>query len=80
MEDKKYLYDGKVYCDTDLSEEIDNYGGDTYDLYYELKHNNLMMEVTYYSTVDDPHFYDDFKQCFEESADGLGIEVLEDGK
>lgn len=29
---KRYEYDEKIYCEDDLSEEIDNYGGDLYDL------------------------------------------------
>lgn len=31
---KKYEYDEKIYCDDDLSEEIENYGGDLYDLFF----------------------------------------------
>lgn len=29
---KKYEYGGLIYCEDDLSEEIDNYGGDLYPL------------------------------------------------
>lgn len=33
---KKYEYNGKIYCEEDLSCEIDNYGGDLYALYFAL--------------------------------------------
>lgn len=34
---KKYLYNNEIYCDEDLSEEIDNYGGDLDFLIYQLE-------------------------------------------
>lgn len=39
---KKYEYNGNIYCEDDLSEEIDNYGGDLYDLYWSLKESRLV--------------------------------------
>lgn len=36
---KKYEYDGKIYCDWDMSRETGNYGGNTFDLYMALKEN-----------------------------------------
>lgn len=30
---KKYEYNGNIYCEDDLSEEIYNYGGDLDDLF-----------------------------------------------
>ena len=34
---KRYEYGGLIYCEDDLSEEIDNYGGSLYDLFYNLE-------------------------------------------
>lgn len=45
---KKYKYEDKIYCEEDLSEEIDNYGGDLFDLYWDLKINGEACEETYY--------------------------------
>lgn len=40
---KAYIYNDKIYCDTDLSEQEEElgytYGGDFYDLLWELDHN-----------------------------------------
>lgn len=33
---KKYEYNGNIYCEDDLSEEIYNYGGDLDDLFFDL--------------------------------------------
>ena len=37
---KIYKYKDSVYCDEDLSCEYDNYAGDLYDLYLDLKEDN----------------------------------------
>lgn len=34
---KRYEYYGKIYCEDDLSESIDNYGGNLYDLFLLLE-------------------------------------------
>ena len=34
---KKYEYGGLIYCEDDLSEKIDNYGGSLYDLFITWK-------------------------------------------
>lgn len=34
---KRYEYGGLIYCDDDLDEEIDNYGGSLYDLFVNLE-------------------------------------------
>lgn len=46
---KKYEYNGNIYCEDDLSEEIYNYGGDLDDLFYDLLRNKDIEETTYYS-------------------------------
>lgn len=39
---KKYLYNNEIYCDEDLSEEIDNYGGDLDFLIYQLEKHKIV--------------------------------------
>lgn len=72
---KKYEYDGKIYCDEDLSCEIDNYGGDLYDLFFELEKANEVAECTYYYCQDEPKYYD----CIEDLIDG-SFDYLEVGE
>lgn len=49
---KKYEYNGNIYCEDDLSEEIYNYGGDLDDLFSDLLRNQDIEEITYYSAKD----------------------------
>lgn len=39
---KLYEYKGKIYCKEDISLENDDYVGDLYDLYWELKKRRKM--------------------------------------
>lgn len=48
---KRYKYEDRIYCEDDLSEEIDNYGGDLFDLYWELKFAGEAVEWTRYATT-----------------------------
>lgn len=34
---KRYEHGGLIYCEDDLDEEIDNYGGSLYDLFVSLE-------------------------------------------
>lgn len=57
MADKIYEYNGKHYCETDLSETHDNYGGDLFDLYWDASHGDLevcLCETTLYYSVYNP--------------------------
>ena len=45
---KRYKYKDLIYCEDDLSEEIDNYGGGLFDLYWELKRDKKATGITYY--------------------------------
>lgn len=71
---KKYEYNGKIYCDEDLSCDIDNYGGDLYDLYYELEKANEVAECTYYYCQDEPKYYDSIEDLIEGAFDYLEVE------
>lgn len=75
---KKYEYEGLVYCDDDLSEEIDNYGGNLLDLYYALKSDRLVEEYTFYSINDgEVDQYETPEDLIENEYENLGIEVTE---
>lgn len=45
---KIYEYKGKHYCEEDLSLTDDDYAGDLYDLYWELKEDGKANESTSY--------------------------------
>ena len=45
---KLYEYKGKIYCEEDISYENDDYAGDLYDLYWELKIDGKCNESTIY--------------------------------
>ncbi len=58
----KYEYNGRIYCDEDLSDTIGNYGGNTTDLYAALKEDGKAgvtiplfyrqsLESLYYSSI-----------------------------
>lgn len=77
---KRYEYEGLIYCEDDLSEEINNYGGDLFDLYYELQKDNKVDELTYYfvsAAYGDCAYYEDSADLIENEYEDLGIEVIE---
>ena len=57
---KKYLFNGKVYCEENLSKEIDNYGGDLGDLRWEMQDAGIIQEVTLFYCPDSGETYDYF--------------------
>lgn len=78
---KRYEYKGMIYCEYDLSYEIDNYGGDLYDLYWSLKESRDVDEITHYYVsyeYGDCEYYEDYKELIKEEYEKLGIEVVED--
>lgn len=78
---KKYEYGGKIYCEDNLSKDVDNYGGNIYDLYLALSRDHLANEknegnVTYYYAMDGAYDYENHYDLIElEFAD---LEVNED--
>lgn len=63
---KRYKYRGKIYCDDDLSEEIDNYGGDLVDLFYDMEDNGDAKTVSRYYSPQTNEVYEspeDFVEC-----------------
>ena len=69
---KRYKFQDKIYCEDDLSEEIDNYGGDLFDLYWELRVSGEAVEWTRYSsTHDSENVYDSAEELIEKEFDYL---------
>ena len=74
MTEKVYSYEGKLYCEKDLSMEYDNYGGDLFDLYWDASHggdrNELGESTVYFSASAPDEVY--------ESAEELVKDYFED--
>lgn len=62
---KKYLFNGKVYCEENLSEQIDNYGGDLGDLRWEMQDAGILREVTKFYCTYDGEIYDRFRDFLD---------------
>lgn len=62
---KKYLFNGKIYCDEDLSEKIDNYGGSEYDLCWDMQEAHIIREETYFYCPESAESYSDFEDFME---------------
>lgn len=70
---KKYEYGGLIYCEDDLSLEVDNYGGDLYELYVALSHDDLVNDVTYYYVTDGTTDYDTYEELIESEFSVLEV-------
>lgn len=72
---KKYEYCGKIYYKDDLSEEIDNYGGDLYDLFLTLESDGKAghAKIYYRKETDEP--YEDYEDLIE--TEFIELEVKE---
>lgn len=76
---KRYEYCGLIYCEDDLSLEINNYGGDLDELFFDLLRNKDAEKTTYYSAKDacsSDECYEDYKELIKKEYEKLGIEVL----
>ena len=71
---KRYEYGWLIYCEDDLSLEIDNYGGDLYELYVALSHDDLVNDVTYYYVTDGTTDYDTYEELIESEFSELEVE------
>lgn len=74
---KRYEYGGLIYCEDDLSLEIDNYGGDLYELYFALSHDDLVNNVTYYYVTDGTNYYDAYEELIESEFSDLEVKENE---
>lgn len=70
---KKYEYKGKIYCEDDLSLDIDNYGGCLYRLYLELQKNGEAAENTIYYCTESNKFYDYVEDMIELEFEHLEV-------
>lgn len=70
---KRYEYEDKIYCEDDLSEEIENYGGDLYDLYFALSHDRLADDVTYYYAIEGSKDYETPEDLIESEFSNLEV-------
>ena len=71
---KKYEYDGKIYCDEDLSCEIDNYGGDLYDLFFKLKEHDKAEEYISYHCPLSASYYESIEDFIQNECEDLEVE------
>lgn len=68
-----YKYKGKTYSDNDK----DNADGDLFDLYWELKEERKVEEVSYYYVPESAEAYEDIAAMLETEAEFLGVEEVE---
>ena len=74
MADKIYEYNGKHYCETDLSMTDDKYEGDLFDLYFELeRERKVTSDTIYYLAEDATDTYDTPEELIEECFDDCVI-------
>lgn len=75
---KRYLFAGEIFCEDDLSEEIDNYGGVLFDLYYYyLRRRGKVWEDRHYCLPGDSTIYYSPEELIESEYEALGIELIE---
>lgn len=67
--DTIYQFNGKVYCELDVSPRYENYCGDLYDLFLELRDSGEAEEYTQYR-VNDP----DSTEVYENHEDLIEYE------
>lgn len=75
---KKYEYNGKIYCKDDLSNQIDNYGGNLYDLFSELEADDRAESVVMYRSIDEDgengeYIYGCIQYCLEKEFSELEV-------
>lgn len=74
---KRYEYGGLIYCEDDLSLEIDNYGGSLYDLFSRLESDGRAgcTEVYYNKESSEP--YEDYEDLIESEFSELEVDENE---
>lgn len=69
IDNERYEYKGLIYCEYDISDELNNYGGDLFDLYYELRRDRKVSEETKYYINSD--YFNDVDNCYYDSEEKL---------
>lgn len=82
IDNERYEYKGLIYCEEDISDEFNNYGGNFLDLYYELRRDRKVSEETrYYINSDyfndvDNCYYDSEEELVEKNYEKLGVNKI----
>lgn len=74
---KKYEYGGLIYCEDDLSLEIDNYGGTLYDLFISLESDGKAGSTFVYYAKESSEPYEDYEDLIESEFSGLEVDENE---
>lgn len=69
IDNERYEYKGLIYCEDDISDEFNNYGGDLFDLHYELRRDRKVSEETRYYINSD--YFNDVDNCYYDSEEEL---------
>lgn len=69
IDNERYEYKGLIYCEEDISDEFNNYGGNFLDLYYELRRDRKVSEETRYYINSD--YFNDVDNCYYDSEEEL---------
>ena len=77
MTNKIYEYEGKHYCDKDLSMSDDLYDGDLDFLFFAMQKDGIADEVTYYHMFDGD-YYESVSDLIENECEDLVIGEIED--
>ena len=74
---KRYEYEDEIYCEDNLSEEIDNYGGDLFDLFLSLNLDNKTYMRTIFCVRKSGKSYETTKELIESEFSDLEVEENE---
>lgn len=79
---KRYEYNGMIYCKDDLSNQIDNYGGDLYELFSELEADDRAESVVMFRSIDEDgenneYIYGSIRHCIEKEFSDLEVKENE---
>lgn len=70
---KRYEYEDEIYCEDNLSEEIDNYGGDLFDLFLSLNRDNKTSMRTIFCVRKSGKSYETTKELIESEFSDLEV-------
>lgn len=75
---KRYEYNEMIYCKDDLSNQIDNYGGNLYDLFSELESDDRAESVVMFRSIDEDgesgeYIYESIRHCIEKEFSKLEV-------
>lgn len=70
---KRYEYEDEIYCEDNLSEEIDNYGGDLFDLFLSLNRDNKTYMRTIFCVRKSGKSYETTKELIESEFSDLEV-------